>query len=589
MASKTIKTKTDVISTPSSLLMNLHDPGMSCYLKTGLAGLYMSLEYFQESGIQLKGGSWTLTNDSVELVWEDGPLFFKGLYENSFGVDSSGLVDLAAYRSANLGDYDKYRLTLSLQNSFLQHPQARSTEKNETRQTFSIDDNIISYSIKRYTSFNHNTFHEELFDKKGNLKNEISMKGWALPGGGVRHFAFSNTGIDLSPALAICASFAISGALYFKITNFRADGAFDKFKNYAVVFPEISDLSDFSLRKRYMEKSFSKRFVASSLGDAGLKTMILLKASQQSIKLNFKTCDVITLGSLPWASQQKTRSACIRMEELDPNIIDYYETLVSLLPDRTKKKEGKKGDIEFYIFPSVVRGLFAENLALGRLWYKDFNKFTKSKDLTKKILFEKGGMFMMLNSADFISQDDLHFIDAIHKAVSQRYAALAQRSSSRGETINFEREFEKMRSSFVRVKNQASMRKELADFFSRSGQNKILKQYWTDLMNHLNANDWQKTRDLALFAIVSFSGGNPNLAGAFRSKRDPSPEDDELNTSAVGRKFKPFSFWINTETQKVFCCSSSVKSKAKWTETGTLEKEEINTIEIDELTQEIDE
>ena len=68
------------------LTIGLFDPGMSYLHRCGLAGLYMSLKYFEEAGIQIEGLQWTLENDRVNLHCDDDNA------KSSYGDSLSGVV-----------------------------------------------------------------------------------------------------------------------------------------------------------------------------------------------------------------------------------------------------------------------------------------------------------------------------------------------------------------------------------------------------------------------------------------------------------------------------------------------------------------
>ena len=63
-----------------------------------------------------------------------------------------------------------------------------------------------------------------------------------------------------------------------------------------------------------------------------------------------------------------------------------------------------------------------------------------------------------------------------------------------------------MRTGLMRAKNPQTLRAELSDFFARGGSNKTLRESWKDLLLLFTGSDWQRARDLALFALASYSG-----------------------------------------------------------------------------------
>ncbi len=94
----------------------------------------------------------------------------------------------------------------------------------------------------------------------------------------------------------------------------------------------------------------------------------------------------------------------------------------------------------------------------------------------------------------------------MHKALRNRYGALAAQAKQKGEVIRFDREFERIRSSFMRAKNAQTLRAELADLFARGGVNRVLQDRWADLLPLFTGPDWQRARDLSLLALASYAG-----------------------------------------------------------------------------------
>ena len=112
----------------------------------------------------------------------------------------------------------------------------------------------------------------------------------------------------------------------------------------------------------------------------------------------------------------------------------------------------------------------------------------------------------MVESIPWPNETDKQFVEAVHDAIRSRYGALASRAKESGETIRFDREYERMRTGLMRAKNSETLRAELSDFFARGGSNKTLRQHWKDLLPLFSGADWQRARDLALFALASYAG-----------------------------------------------------------------------------------
>ena len=112
----------------------------------------------------------------------------------------------------------------------------------------------------------------------------------------------------------------------------------------------------------------------------------------------------------------------------------------------------------------------------------------------------------MVNTHPWEHENDRKFIEAVHTSIRKRYGRLAAESKQRGEHIRFDREFERMRTGLMRVKNAQTLRAELADLFARGGINPALQQEWVNILPLFTGADWQRTRDLALLALASYQG-----------------------------------------------------------------------------------
>ena len=112
----------------------------------------------------------------------------------------------------------------------------------------------------------------------------------------------------------------------------------------------------------------------------------------------------------------------------------------------------------------------------------------------------------MKDAATWPNDSDRKFVEAVHDAIRNRYGALASRAKQGGEPIRFDREYERMRTGLMRAKNAQTLRAELSDFFARGGTNKTLRESWKDLLPLFSGSDWQRAKDLALYALASYAG-----------------------------------------------------------------------------------
>ena len=82
------------------MTIRLNAPGMTSLHKAGLAGLYMTLQTFDEANVKIKGLDWQLEPKSVVLSWHDetSQAAFESLIEKSFWLDD-GFIRLTGLES----------------------------------------------------------------------------------------------------------------------------------------------------------------------------------------------------------------------------------------------------------------------------------------------------------------------------------------------------------------------------------------------------------------------------------------------------------------------------------------------------------
>lgn len=508
------------------MTITLFDPGMSPLHRVGLAGLWMTLRRFSETKPDLGGLTWESSAASVTLNFpENAPDAMERLLKAAFQVDKNGLLSFAAHEAHPMGFVERVMLSESIRATFLQHNKQNlipgGTQNKEA--SVSMDENqvIVSYKPFAGKTFAHREASGMFFTKKGAFEKDVAIKGWLFPGASERHSNLSGTEMTETPARLLCLLFAPTACLYQKLSHRGRDGKRDKRRGVAVVVPHVSDLARYGRCYANYLSAPVDRLAAEGAGDAGLAALCALKAQEPLEALGVDGCSVFVMGTATWSSQQQSRTAIVRIEHLDNAMLGRFERVLRHLPNRRviyEKKEGPKGRQtvarRFFVASSLLRGLAAENIAAGREWFRGFSEMTASKPLGTQAAREKGGLNEMVNDRQ-AWEDPLaqRFIEAMHEAIRSRYGALAAQATQRGERIPFDREYERMRVGLGRVKNAATLRAELTDLFARSGLNRPLQEHWRELLPIINGNDWQRARDLALLALVSYSGkGSEELA-----------------------------------------------------------------------------
>lgn len=496
--------------------IGLFDAGMTYLHRVGLAGLYMTLKYFEDSHQTFPGLSWQLSDRHVEFIWDKKPEeWLPAVLEASFGSNKEGLIDFAAHRIRQMGFQEKAAFSEALRMTFLQHNKQNMIAKGtpDSRRSVDFDGKAIVVRYKPFIEkYAHTVAHKDMLSTKGELKSTIRIKGWLYPGAATRHGSIAATAIDEPPGRAICLLFAPVASLYYKLYHRGLDGKIDRRSGYAVVFPYVTDLAKYGRSYlRYLDTPITD-LSADGLGDASLSALLTLKAQDSLDDLGAVGSTAITMGAVAWSSQQRTRTSVVAIEKIDSSQLALFEVARRTIPNKVVIKEPKptKDDPEpegnCYVAASQSRGLFAENIALNREWFLGFTALMASKELYRIVSFERGGLSRMVEAMKWPDEIDKKLVDAVHVAIRNRLGAVAAQAKEKGENVRFDREFERLRTGLMRAKNSETLRAELADLFARGRPNSTLQTNWQELLPILTGPDWQRTRDLALLALASYKG-----------------------------------------------------------------------------------
>jgi CRISPR-associated protein Cas8a1/Csx13 len=502
----------------NQLTINLFDPGMTFIHRVGLAGLYMTVQRLTDNGM-FKSLVFDLSSTSVAIKWDNDPFeSFDTFFREAFSYTKSspeGLIDLAAHRGSGLGDIHRMQISEAILGSFLQHNKQNKIPKGTSRRSASLlmDNQIVVVDYRPLVKpYAHAQAASLFVGQKGVLQKSIPIKTWLFPGAAQRHSVLAGTEIEETPGKFLCLLFASAAAVYIKLKHKNADGKFDPGRSVAICFPYVKDLIKYSRVYPNYLRAPIERLAADGLSEAALSTLLVLKADNSMDDLGIDGCTVFTMGKIGWDKQQTNRTSVITLEHVHKNTLDLFELAVSIMPNNikiTQKKSDKKNldsSDTYIVFTNLVRGLIAENIATQKEWFLDFHQLMRSTKLAKLVSFEKGGLNQMIEKMPWTFEADKFFVQAIHSAIRNRYGALASQATQRGETIRFDREFEKMRSGLMRAKNAQTLRAELADLFARGGLNKTLQAQWGKILHLYLAEDWQRSRDLALLGLASYAG-----------------------------------------------------------------------------------
>jgi CRISPR-associated protein Cas8a1/Csx13 len=488
-----------------AITFDLADPQMTSMHRAGLAGLYMTLQQLDRENQNFQHNSqiplqWVYDQRSVTLWWEDKALdALKWLFEQSFQLQG----DMICLRGLDAKQMPPQYLAIAHQGilgTLLQH---NSTHKSMGVQTKIYYEDEESYPIiiryKALKSYVYQEFAENLCDKNGNLSTKpISIAGWLNLGAAVRHTAFSSDTSFEEPAhLVLILLFAPVACCYFILRSRLRDQR----AQYALIIPEIRDLEKYTKYRRSLRNRAFKEFWASSLGDAGLQ--FLTMTEKLANVYDTTACQVITMGTVAWSTQQKTRTDLylVKIDEAS-KVPQNYRVSRECLQDRVIARD-KEGDS--FIATSLARELIADNLARGKPWYAELSSKITSGDLFEKLNYEREGLNQMVQSKKIEwSQEERLFVKAFHEALRNTYGQQSERTKE-DEKVRLDKVNQKFRTKLIRCKNRDSVREFVMDFWARAGRLPTVQDNWEAFMQ-LMTDDWKAARDLALLALVSYKG-----------------------------------------------------------------------------------
>ncbi len=491
---------------------DLGDPNSTLLHRAGIAGLWMTLRQLEREDNQVEnrpgGLNWELAEDERQFVHRRITLRWEGndrdvlawLLRESFQISNEGLISLRGLDSKTMDIQPQLIVHQGILGTFLQHNSTHKSAGTDSR-SFLIDEAEFSVTFKALTSYVYQDFASNLCDQQGWLLDQpIKVAGWLNPGAVVRHVAFSaDTSFEESPKQAFVLLFAPVACYYYILRSKLRD----KRAQYALVIPEVTDLEVYA-RYRQQPKLRNigyKDFYASGLGDAGLRFLTYETIADTAKTYKVGRCQVLTLGTVAWSTQQKTRTE-LYVVEANAQMCENYQVCCDYLSDRVIA--GKKGG---FVASSFARELIAENLAKSKAWYSSISDKVNSNDLFERLTYERGGLYQMVQKVQWDAVSEKLFVQACHEAIKFTYGQIAEQAKKRREIPNFDRETVKIRTRLGRCKNSHTFREFITDFWSRAGRLPTLQEHWSELMELITGQkNWKLARDLALLALASYKG-----------------------------------------------------------------------------------
>lgn len=506
-----------------NLELDLGNPSFTLLHRAGLAGLWMTLKQLEKEKVEVPLGlNWQRSPRQVKLSCDGNDQdVLEWLLKESFQLNN-GIIALRGLDSQSMREDAQIIVHQGILGTLLQHTSTHKSDGVVTK-SLSLGENEPEIQVK-YKSLQNYVYQEfagNLCDRNGKLSTKpISVAGWLNPGAAVKHVAFSSdTSFEELSENAFVLLFAPVACYYYILKSKLRD----KRAQYALVIPEITDLEKYAQyrQNQNLRNAIYKDFHASGLGDAGLRFLTLDATVNITRTFGVQRCQVLTLGTVAWSTQQKTRTDLYIVEVTD-EVCHNYQVCDDWLKD--KAIAGKDGG---FVATSFAKELIAENLAKNLPWYSGISDKVNSNELFQKLAYERGGLYQVIQKIQSDEREKL-FVKACHEAINYTFGRISDVATKRGESPNFDRETVRIRTGLGRCKNSETFREFITDFWSRAGKIPTLQEHWEELMDFVMLEkNWKKSRDLALLALASYKG-----KGDFNKDKGNLNQDNNANGSA---------------------------------------------------------
>ena len=530
---------------PTSLRIDLFDPGMTPLHRAGLGGLAATLERLDK---RPELGDWTLSERAVELCWEEDPaplldyVLHQGLaIENPEEV---GIVDFPAMRD-RFGNPPSYEARLlhqeALTGTMLQH--GKSRQLGTARQlVLDVEAHDPPRSYRPLQDFKHQEQAGEM-SKAILSQSYVQIAGWALPGAVEKHPGSKWSRMEVSPGSFLALCFAPVGAFSFKV-NSRLHGTKHA---YALVIPHVDDLCVYGKARRRLNTLGSEQLYVASSADAALLVALATQRDvSKAARSGHRFCSVMTFGVQPWAKQQKTRTKVMDISLPEERALAIYRRVSALPEFQTRRVRRKDGSGSFFA-TSPSRAAITEALVEGKTWWEGVaESYLRAPSGVRDSFHysnERRGLHAMIYDHDSLDLDEKLFVEVCHNAMRQIYASVGRRTTAAGTQFGRKSEVEmtKIRSSLLRAKNAGTLRDVLVEFWARASRDKVrtnraLTQSitvgdqslpaWQVLLPWFDDQHWKKARSLALVALLSYSGVEQETGEEIDEQDDTSEDQD---------------------------------------------------------------
>ena len=549
---------------PSELVLDLFAPGMTPMHRAGLGGLAATLRAAERrvklgllqrdelpDAVDDHEYPWRIEPDRLTLHFgepKNTADYLEKLFAFAFGI-KDGLIDLPGTYHGELGRPVRAELQHGLTLTFLQFGPHRRLDP-PSRELFDYagdGTSAVTVSLRRCHGYLHQDAWSKVTNKSGKFKPGIIEAPSAFnPGAVTRHLAFKTaTRIEASAGEFLCGCFALVGCLSLPVN--RGVGV--------LLVPEVVDLTRFARARPHMTPTDPRSCRVASPSDAALTMEVRLRGGRLRGRHGVARFHAMRMQPVPWNEKQKSRVSAVSINAGDAGRLRTYDVALGCLPPKIVRRvevqssgRGKKAvkseSRADYTVDSIVRPLVADNLAAGRYWYHDFVRLVRGQDdnnrpMHENTAYEREGLHRMAFHDETTEADEQAFIAAVHRAIAVRLgrivvetmglaAVKAKRQITPAVRNRWGREQERIRLSLLGAKTESQTVQAVTAVFGRAGgYNPELRDHQRAVHGVLFGSDWQRVRDLALFAAASYK--KPESPEEIA---DDLPEDDLLEAAA---------------------------------------------------------
>lgn len=539
---------------PAELPIRLFAPGMTALHRAGLGGLACTLKAMERAhaaGVlpddQLPGPvvdgayPWVIEPTAVTLRFgtpEAAGEYLRRLFAFAFQIRDGVIYLPGQYPDPPPSLAVRAELQTGLTLTFLQHGKTRKLG-DVTPYLVDPDGNgvgMVQVDYRPCEWYKHQSGWEELIDgKAGAVDRRLTRKpveviGPLNPGATVRHIAFAAASrIEEGPERVLPLYFALVGCLALMIT--RGSGV--------LLVPDVENVELFATDRPYLTPRSPAECRVAGTGDGVLQALVRLRSRAVMSEGQLPACFAARFAPTMWASQQKSRVDAIGSEaevaRVEPaegtagdGMLDRFEVALQELPLRTQvrrttisvgtgRQRRREEREEWFWAESVIRPLIADNLATGRRWYDRFVRLHTDRETNNRLKYETRGLRAMADNRVLTDDDEAAFLAAVHRAVFMARgriyadtmgveAAKRRVPASPAVKNRWGKLMETIRLGLTGAKTPSQAQEIISKLLARCG---VVKELRDAQAVHLVrrivfGTDWQRARNLALFALASY-------------------------------------------------------------------------------------